>query len=208
MSAVDELADRIVGMTRRRSAHVERFKVVQAAPRLVLDQIEGSLILEEGDPDFEIARRGGRQRARRHRASGRRRAGAVRHDVDLSTSSWAGSFARAARQPKRAACSRLEQWLLMMLHTARYAHPVFSDAFGVEDPSLGIGETRVAEMLDDWETQIREGALVHDRVAEVTEFEAAYDPTQGVLTIINFSVVTDDDETVTIADLQITTGAR
>jgi hypothetical protein len=54
MSAVDELADRIVGMTRRRSAHVERFKVVQAAP-LVLDQIEGSLILEEGDPDFEIA---------------------------------------------------------------------------------------------------------------------------------------------------------
>jgi hypothetical protein len=49
---------------------------------------------------------------------------------------------------------------------------------------------------------------VHDRVAEVTEFEAAYDPTQGVLTIINFSVVTDDDETVTIADLQITTGAR
>jgi hypothetical protein len=120
-----------------------------------------------------------------------------------------GRFVRSGSSPAEArGLLALEQWLLMMLHTARYAHPVFSDAFGVEDPSLGIGETRVAEMLDDWETQIREGALVHDRVAEVTEFEAAYDPTQGVLTIINFSVVTDDDETVTIADLQITTGAR
>lgn len=55
MSAVDELASRLVSMHERtRRAHVERFKVVQGAP-LVIEQIHGNLILEEGDPDFEIA---------------------------------------------------------------------------------------------------------------------------------------------------------
>lgn len=119
-----------------------------------------------------------------------------------------GRFVRSGSSPAEArGLLALEQWLLMMLHTARYSHPVVSDAFGIEDPALGIGETRVAEMLSDWETQIREGALVHDRVAEVTDFEASYDPTQGELTIENFSVVTDDDESLTIADLRLSTGA-
>lgn len=57
MSAYDDLAVKLRGMVRERArqAHVDRFKVVQADP-LVIEQVEGELVLEEGDPDFEIAK--------------------------------------------------------------------------------------------------------------------------------------------------------
>jgi hypothetical protein len=59
MSAVKELARRLRQMAREeaRSASppVQRFKVRRANP-LVLDEIGGDLLLEEGDEDVELAR--------------------------------------------------------------------------------------------------------------------------------------------------------
>lgn len=59
-TAYDDLADRIRGMVRHevdaRSPRVERWKVVSSNP-LVIEQIDGDLTLEEGDPDVEIDRR-------------------------------------------------------------------------------------------------------------------------------------------------------
>lgn len=56
MTVYDKLAARLHGIVadRTRAIAADRFKVVKANP-LVLRQIEGDLVLEEGDPDLEIA---------------------------------------------------------------------------------------------------------------------------------------------------------
>lgn len=58
-TAYDELADRLRRLAREEARvaapPVERFKVTRADP-LVIEQIEGDLVLEEGDPDVEIDR--------------------------------------------------------------------------------------------------------------------------------------------------------
>lgn len=55
----DELADRIRSLVHRavesRGPSVQRFKVVSSDP-LVVEQVEGELVLEEGDPDVEVDR--------------------------------------------------------------------------------------------------------------------------------------------------------
>ncbi len=55
----DDLADRIRSLVHRTVASrggggsVQRFKVISANP-LVVEQIEGDLVLEEGDPDVDL----------------------------------------------------------------------------------------------------------------------------------------------------------
>lgn len=58
-SSYDELADRIRALARHEahavSPPVQRFKVTSANP-LIIEEIHGDLVLEEGDPDVEIDR--------------------------------------------------------------------------------------------------------------------------------------------------------
>lgn len=54
----DELADRIRSLVHRTvesrgGGGVQRFKVISANP-LVVEQLAGDLVLEEGDPDVEV----------------------------------------------------------------------------------------------------------------------------------------------------------
>jgi hypothetical protein len=55
--ALSELAQRLKRMAREEAANsgtsVDRFRVIQEAP-LVIEEIEGDLTLEEGDPDFTV----------------------------------------------------------------------------------------------------------------------------------------------------------
>jgi hypothetical protein len=59
MSVYDDLAQRLRGLCRDVVAEtappVERWKVVASNP-LVVEQITGDVVLEEGDPDVEIDR--------------------------------------------------------------------------------------------------------------------------------------------------------
>lgn len=58
-TSYDELADRIRALARREahavSPPVQRFKVTSGNP-LVVEEVHGDLVLEEGDPDVEIDR--------------------------------------------------------------------------------------------------------------------------------------------------------
>lgn len=123
--------------------------------------------------------------------------------------SWAfdfekGRFIRAGSSPiPTAGFASLQQWILMMAHSARYAHRVFSDDFGIEHPTDGIGELRAAELVSDYEQRLREGLLVHERVTGLENFDAAYDPSTGVLTIAYFEVVTDEEEVVPVQDVTL-----
>jgi hypothetical protein len=123
--------------------------------------------------------------------------------------SWAfdfekGTFIRSGSSPTPVnGISSLIQWVLMTLHSARYAHRVFSDEFGMERPDDGIGELRTAEMVSDFEQRFREAVLVHDRITALENFEATYDPTQGVLTITYFEIVTDEADNVPVTDITV-----
>lgn len=58
-TAYDELADRIRALARKEahavSPPVQRFKVTSSDP-LIVEEVHGDLVLEEGDPDVEIDR--------------------------------------------------------------------------------------------------------------------------------------------------------
>lgn len=116
-----------------------------------------------------------------------------------------GRFKRAGAAPAEVrGLDALKQRCLMALHTARFAHPVFTDAFGMEDPEDLIGEVHVEDRIGDYERRVREALLALDeRISDVTDFSASYDPTVGVLTIDKFSVITDEDEQLSLAGVII-----
>lgn len=100
----------------------------------------------------------------------------------------------------------LVQWCLMAIHSARYAHPVFSDAFGMENPDDLIGEFADGEALADWQRHLVEALLVHERITSVENFDLDWDPSTGILTINSFDVVTDEDQRVSISDVTLNAG--
>lgn len=115
-----------------------------------------------------------------------------------------GQFVRSGTSPTpTTGFGALEQWVLMAAHAARYAHAVFSDDFGMEEPESGIGELRTAEMVSDYEQRLREAVLLHDRITALQNFTASYDPSVGVLTISYFEIVTDEEEVVPLTDITL-----
>lgn len=99
----------------------------------------------------------------------------------------------------------LQQWCMMAAHSARYAHPIFSDDFGVEGLGEAIGTLgpEAVEAADDAMQALREAWLVHDRIAEV-EGDAEYDPVTGVIVVSNLYVVTDEEAELPFPDLRLT----
>lgn len=118
-----------------------------------------------------------------------------------------GQFIRVGQSPAQTAgFDSLAEWCLMAVHSARYAHPVFSDDFGMEEPESVIGEFAEGEALSDWQRAIVEALMVHDRITSVENFELDWDPSQGILTILSMDVVTDEDQTVTVSDVTLQAG--
>lgn len=105
-----------------------------------------------------------------------------------------GRYVRAGGSPVWVTGLRaLEQWCLMAIHTARYAHPVFSARFGMDRPESPIGVVDVQEEMSDWGERLRDALLVHDRIVSVENYSAFFDaPSQVVY--FSFDVVTDEEE--------------
>lgn len=120
-----------------------------------------------------------------------------------------GRFVRAGTSPARVAgTDALIEWCMTALHTARFAHPIFSEDFGMEAPNDMLGDAVGDEAEADYVSRIRDALLVHDRIVEVTDFEIEFDPASGVLYIHTFTVVTDEEERVPFSNVTIsTTGA-
>lgn len=118
-----------------------------------------------------------------------------------------GQFVHAGQSPApTSGLGAVQEWCLMALHVARYESPVFSDAFGIEDPDSPLGEFAVGEILSDWQRHIVEALLVHERITSVENFSLDWDPTVGVLTINNFDVVTDENQRFSVSDVTLQTG--
>lgn len=97
----------------------------------------------------------------------------------------------------------LEQWCLMAIYSARYAHAVFTDEFGMEEPDspLGLAEEAALVEVTDWGARMTEALLVHDRIAAVEDFSARIE--DDVIYIDRFDVVTDEDERLRIGGLAV-----
>jgi hypothetical protein len=115
-----------------------------------------------------------------------------------------GHFARRGGTPVPVhGVDGIRQWCLMTIHSARYAHAVFSDEFGMEEPEDPIGETWNSELLADYRDRLTEALLIHDRISAVADFEAFFDPLEGVLEIDSFDVVLDDDSLVAVGPVAV-----
>lgn len=97
----------------------------------------------------------------------------------------------------------LAEWCLMAIHSTRYAHAVFDDEFGMENPSAPIGEFAVGEILADWQQHLIEALLVHDRITSVENIDLTWDPSVGLLYVNNFDVVTDEQQRVSVGGVSV-----
>lgn len=117
----------------------------------------------------------------------------------------AGRFVRHGSAPAvvsgRAA---VEQRCLMALNSARYAHAVFSPAFGVEDPMHGVGLAgdEAREAADDWRVKVREALLVFDDVTDV-QLTVVYDPLAAAIFLRDLVVTTNEEVELSFPDIRI-----
>lgn len=81
-------------------------------------------------------------------------------------------------------------WVEKTLRTARYAHPIYSDQYGMESPDRLIGEQLDDEQLSGYQDAVTEALLVHDRVTAVEDFSFNQDPFDEAL-YASFTVILD-----------------
>jgi hypothetical protein len=117
----------------------------------------------------------------------------------------AGRFARQGSSPARVSgLDAVAERCMMALNSARYAHPVFSDEFGTEQPQRGIGTTgqEAREAADDWTVAVRDALLVIDEVTDV-HVSPEYDPIEGAIFLRDLSVTTNEDVVLPFPDIRI-----
>jgi hypothetical protein len=83
-------------------------------------------------------------------------------------------------------------WIEKCLRTARFTYPIYSDDFGVSDPTLLIGGPLQPETVAQWEQDVVEALTTHDRILDVVNF--VYRQADDVLNIL-FEVILDGSET-------------
>lgn len=123
---------------------------------------------------------------------------------------WAsGQFRAAGGGPAPiSGLAAVEEWVQMVVHSARYAHRVFADEFGMEGPEEPIGTMAGAEIVSEYEQHLREAILVHDRITALEKFQAVWSPAAGVLTIAYFEVVTDEEEVVSFSSFSVAVNSQ
>jgi hypothetical protein len=117
-----------------------------------------------------------------------------------------GRFVRYGQSPARVTgVEAIKQRCLMAVYSARYAHPIFSDEFGVEQPQRGIGSVgpEAREAADDWRAALRDALLVFDDVTDV-QVTPSYDPIEGVIILSDLVVTTNEEVELSFSDIRIT----
>jgi len=97
----------------------------------------------------------------------------------------------------------LREWIGNALCTAQGGSPIFSDEFGIEEPDDWIGLADPGDAIATFEPRAREAVTQHDRVRELDELDPEFDPDEGVVTVSNILVVTDEAEAVPLLPFDI-----
>ena len=103
----------------------------------------------------------------------------------------AGQFVRDGQAPKVTyELDTLIVWVEKTLRTDRYAHPIYSDEYGMEGPFDVIGNQADDELLAAYQDAIETALLVHDRITAVEDFSFTQDPFEEEL-YGSFTVIVD-----------------
>ena len=103
----------------------------------------------------------------------------------------AGQFVRRGSAPQEAYdLDNLRVWCEKALRTAKYAHPIYSDTFGAEDPYSLIGQQQDDALLSGYQETISDALLTHDRIVGVEDFSFTHDPFEEEV-YGNFTVILD-----------------
>jgi hypothetical protein len=93
-------------------------------------------------------------------------------------------------------------WVEKCLHTARGAHPIYPNDYGMERPFDHIGRMMDTADYGDLEGRIHDALVFHPRIVDVTDFEANQEPDDDAL-FVTFRIVKDDGTAVQVTDLEI-----
>jgi hypothetical protein len=96
----------------------------------------------------------------------------------------------------------LEMWVEKCLRTARGAHPIYSDDFGIELPADFFGGP-VSSFPDDlFRDRVIDALTKHPRIIDVTDFAFDYDPDEEWVAA-SFTVETGTGDTLNFANVRI-----
>lgn len=102
----------------------------------------------------------------------------------------------------------LQAWIEKTLRTARFAHVIYSDEHGVDDPWQDFGRNITPGLQSRIEDKYRTALTVHDRISQVDNFVFARVEGTGILAV-SFRVVVDgddEDEPITLELAEIPLG--
>lgn len=98
--------------------------------------------------------------------------------------------------------STLQQWITKALQTARGAHPIYSDEFGIDLPA-DFFSGLVANFPDDlFRDRVRDALLKHPRIVDVDSFAFNVDPNEEYVAT-SFTVHTGQGESFNFQDVRV-----
>lgn len=118
---------------------------------------------------------------------------------------WAtGQFHRHNNQPVAVfGLDNLTVWVEKALRTARLAHPIYSDDYGMEYVEI-VGHPFEAGTAGLYANAVRDALLVHDRIERIKDFKFSYDPDVDEEALqVMFTVVLDAGSALTVGPLTV-----
>lgn len=98
--------------------------------------------------------------------------------------------------------STLEQWVTKALQTARGAHPIYSDAYGIDLPADFFSGPVVAFPDDLFLDRVRTALLRHPRIVDVDSFAFTHLPTEEYVAV-SFTVHTGQGENFNFQNVRV-----
>jgi hypothetical protein len=92
----------------------------------------------------------------------------------------------------------LRGWIAKALRTARGAHPIHPDDYGMEAPYGPVGRP-VTLGAGGYEQDVRDALTYHPLIQDVIDFRAEADPDEEFLAV-SFTVVREDGDTFTVTE--------
>lgn len=96
----------------------------------------------------------------------------------------------------------LRFWIEKCLRTARGAHPIHDEDYGMEHPNRIYGRPLRETQGMDLEQRIRDAVTFHPRITDITDFTTAFNPDEEYLAC-SFTVLLDDETTLEVTDLAL-----
>jgi hypothetical protein len=87
----------------------------------------------------------------------------------------------------------LQAWIEKTLRTARFAHVIYSDEYGVDEPWQDFGSQITPQLQARVEDKTRAALTVHDRISQVDNFDFERVEGTGIL-LASFRVLVDGDD--------------